>query len=154
LFRISGYNVVMTRETDIMLDAEGLYGSAKMRDLRARLLIAQKYPDAVFISIHCNKFPDPTCSGLQVYYSERYDVAKSLAYSIQASSTALLQPNNKRMPKAAGSAIYVLDRAAQPSLLVECGFLSNPEEAILLSDDGYQKKLALSVLLPVISAEA
>lgn len=153
LFRISGYNVVMTRETDIMLDAEGLYGNAKMRDLRARLLIAQKHPDAVFISVHCNKFPDPTCSGLQVYYSEKHEAAKNLAYSIQTSSATLLQPNNKRLPKAAGSSIYVLDRATQPSVLVECGFLSNPEEANLLSDENYQKKLALSILLPVISAE-
>lgn len=152
LFRVSGYNVIMTREEDVMLDGEGLVGSAKMRDLRARLNIAVKYPDALFISIHCNKFPSPSCKGLQVYYSKNHPASKIAADSVQASAVALLQPENHRKTKPADSSIFLLHRAAQPAILIECGFLSNPEEAALLSNENYQKKLALSILLPLIDA--
>ena len=150
LFRISGYNAVMTREEDVMLDAEGLTGNAKMRDLRARLLIACEHPDALFISIHCNKFPDPACKGLQVYYASEYPESKTYAEGIQASAVALLQPDNHRVPKAAGSSIYILDRAKQPSVLIECGFLSSPSDTECLADPIYRKKLALAILLPTV----
>ena len=150
LFRVSGYNVVMTRETDVMLDGEGLAGSAKMRDLRARLDIAKQYPDALFISIHCNKFPSSECKGLQVYYSGNHEASKIFADAVQSSAVTLLQPTNKRVTKVADSSIFVLNRATQPAILIECGFLSNEEEAKLLSDPNYQKKLALAITLPII----
>ena len=153
LFRVSGYNVVMTRTEDVMLDGEGLAGSAKMRDLRARLNIAEEYPDALFISVHCNKFPSASCKGLQVYYSKNHEYSKEAAYAVQNSAVALLQSENKRLPKQADSSIFVLDRAKQPAILIECGFLSNPDEAKLLSSEEYQKKLALTVLLPLIAEE-
>ena len=151
LFRISGYNVIMTRESDVMLDAEGLMGNAKMRDLRARLVIAQRYPDATFISIHCNKFPNSVCSGLQVYYAEEQPPSKLIAEGIQASVISLLQPQNHRVVKPAGSSIYVLDRAQQPSVLIECGFLSNPTDTELLTSPEYQTQLALAIILPMLS---
>ena len=150
LFRVSGYNVVMTRDTDTMLDGEGLSGSAKMRDLRARLDIARRYPDALFISIHCNKFPSPECKGLQVYYSKNHGESKTAADAVQNSVVSLLQPTNKRLTKAADSSIFVLNRATQPAILIECGFLSNEEEAKLLTDTDYQKKLALAIAIPII----
>ena len=150
LFRVSGYNVVMTRETDVMLDGEGLAGSAKMRDLRARLDIAKQYPDALFISIHCNKFPSTECKGLQVYYSKNHGESKIAADAVQSSVVSLLQPTNKRVTKAADSSIFVLNRATQPAILIECGFLSNEEEAKLLADRNYQKKLALAIAIPII----
>lgn len=151
LFKVSGYNVIMTRESDVMLDGEGLAGSAKMRDLRARLNVAKEHPDALFISVHCNKFPSASCKGLQVYYSKNHEYSKEAAYGVQASATALLQPNNHRQPKAADSSIFLLNRAEQPAILVECGFLSNPEEALMLADGEYQKKLALAILIPLIT---
>ena len=151
LFRISGYNVIMTRESDVMLDEEGLTGSAKMRDLRARLNIANRYPDALFISVHCNKFPSTNCTGLQVYYSKNHEYSKEAAEKVQSSTVKLLQPENRRQIKPADSSIFLLHRATQPAILIECGFLSNPNEAILLSTPEYQKKLALAVLLPLIS---
>ncbi len=149
LFRASGYNVVMTRETDVMLDAEGLTGNAKMRDLKARLEVAKRYPTAIFISIHCNKFPSAECKGLQVYYSVNDTRSREIADMIQTSATRLLQPENKRATKPASSSIYVLYRASQPSVLVECGFLSNPEEAALLANGDYRKQLALAIFLPL-----
>ena len=151
LFRVSGYNVVMTRENDIMLDEEGLSGTAKMRDLRARLNIANKYPDTLFISVHCNKFPSSSCKGLQVYYSKNHTSSQVAAAAVQRSAIALLQPENKRQIKQADTSIFLLSHATQPAILIECGFLSNPEEAALLSEENYQKKLALTILLPLIT---
>lgn len=150
LFKVSGYNVVMTRETDIMLDQEGMSGTAKMRDLKTRLDIASRYPDAIFISIHCNKYPSTECKGLQVYYSKNNESSAEIAQGIQNSVITMLQPENHRAVKAADSSIYILDRATQPAVLVECGFLSNPEEATLLASEDYQKQLALSIVLPLL----
>ncbi|MBR2460651.1 MAG: N-acetylmuramoyl-L-alanine amidase [Clostridia bacterium] len=153
LFRISGYNTVMTRETDNMLDAEGLTGSAKVRDLRARLMIAQEYPDALFISVHCNKFPDPSCAGMQVYYSKNDEMSRLYAEGIQSSVVELIQNDNHRVSKPADSSIYVLHQAKQPSVLIECGFLSNPTEASLLEDSVYQQKLAIAIILPILQVK-
>ncbi len=144
LMKISGYNVVMTRSTDTMLTCDG-GGSNKMQDLKARLEISAKYPEALTVSIHCNKFPSEKCKGLQVYYSD-FDYAKKSADSVQSSVIALLQNDNHRTTKKADSSIYLLSRAKAPSILIECGFLSNPEECERLSDSDYQKKLALCIL--------
>lgn len=145
LMRVSGYNVVMTRTDDTMLTTDDGHGSAKTRDLKKRIEIASGYPDGLMVSLHCNKFPSESCKGLQVYYSEN-ELARDTAKSIQDSVIALLQPTNHRKPKQADSSIYLLHRALIPSVLVECGFLSNTEECSLLCDEGYRKKLALCIL--------
>ncbi len=144
LLKICGYNVVMTRTEDAMLTSDG-GGSAKMQDLKARLEISSKYPDALTVSIHCNKFPSEKCKGLQVYYSDS-EYAKSVADSVQSSVKALLQKENHRVTKKADSSIYLLHRAKAPSILVECGFLSNPEDCAELSSSDYQKSLALCLI--------
>ena len=145
LMKISGYNVVMTRTDDTMLTTEDNIGSAKTRDLKQRLTIASRYPDGLMVSVHCNKFPSESCKGLQAYYSEN-ELARDTAKSIQDSVTKLLQPTNHRKSKQADSSIYLLHRAVTPSVLIECGFLSNTEECALLNNDGYRKKLALCIL--------
>ncbi|MBE6609253.1 MAG: hypothetical protein E7634_01145 [Ruminococcaceae bacterium] len=143
LLIVSGYETVMTRETDVMLTAEDGKGSAKMQDLKQRLSIASAYPDALTISIHCNKFPMQSCKGMQVYYSDN-ETAKKAASDIQNASV-ILQPYNKRATKKADSSIYLLYRAVSPSVLVECGFLSNPEELGALKTEDYQKKTAMII---------
>ena len=148
LMRVSGYNVITTRTDDTMLTTEDGKGNAKTRDLKKRLEIASKYPDGLMISLHCNKFPSESCKGLQVYYSEN-ELARDTASSIQSSVISLLQTANHRKPKQADSSIYLLHRAITPSVLVECGFLSNNEECDLLCSDSYRKELALCILLGV-----
>ncbi len=143
LMRASGYKVIMTRENDVMPDSGGS-GSAKMRDLKYRLQMASEHPEATLISIHCNKFPQPSCSGLQVYYSDSEE-AKNAASAVQQ-SYLLLNPESRRQIKKADSSIYLLHRAKTPSILIECGFLSNEAELNALKNKDYQKKLALIVL--------
>ncbi len=145
LLRVSGYNVVMTRTEDEMLVTEDGIGSSKLQDLKKRLMIASSYTDSVTVSIHCNKFPSESCKGLQVYFSDD-EKAETLANSIQGSVKGLLQPENHRAVKKADSSIYLLSRAKTPSVLVECGFLSNVEECEKLKNPEYQKSLALAML--------
>lgn len=141
---------VMTRTEDEML-ADGGSGGRKMQDLRARLTIASDYPEAALVSIHCNKFPDPRPSGLQVYYSPNHMRSRELAEALQCRARTHLDPGNTRTIKEADSSIYLLNRAHTPAILVECGFLSNPAEAVLLKDHAYRQKLA-AVMLGALTA--
>lgn len=145
LLKVSGYKVVMTRTEDIMLDTGDGAGNAKTRDLKQRLVIASSYPEAITVSLHCNKFPQESCKGLQVYCSEG-DTARTIAESVQSNVVKYLQPENHRKVKVADSSIYLLYRAKNPSILIECGFLSNKEECEKLKSHDYQKALALSIL--------
>ena len=140
LLSSSGYDVIYTRTDDRMLgDGEG--GSAKLADLRARVDIANANEGATFVSIHANKFPQEYCRDMQLYYSKNDARSERLASLIASRDKEYLEFDNKREPKRADSAIYVLDRAKIPAVLVECGFLSNEEEAHLLCERDYQKKL-------------
>ena len=96
-----------------------------------------------------NAFPDEKYSGLQVYYSKNDPLSETIAKEIQDNTQLYLQKENNRKIKSANSNIYLLDRITLPSVLVECGFLSNTKECELLSTEEYQKKLALSIFLSV-----
>ena len=150
LMRASGYKVVMTRDTDVMLDTSEPNGSAKMRDLRRRLEISSASPGALTVSIHCNKFPQQSCKGLQVYHSAS-EQSEVFAKAIQSSSL-LVMPENHRQIKKADSSIYLLHRATNPAVLVECGFISNPEELSRLKTTEYKKQLALVIMGGIDSA--
>jgi len=151
--RADGYDVVLTRTEDILLyDRNSDYhGQKKVQDLAARRKIAENYENAVFISIHMNAFPEAKYRGLQVYYSKNDPSSQALAAEIQERTRELLLPDNTRKIKAAGENIYLLDRLACPAVLVECGFLSNPEECELLASEEYQKKLAFSLYVSLIN---
>lgn len=141
----AGVNVVMTRTEDIALTDPEAGGGLKNQDLVARLKIAQNAQNPVFISIHMNAFPIEKYSGTQIYYSTNNESGKALADSIQNNVKHLLQPENNRKTKPAGSNIYILDKISCPAVLVECGFLSNNEECAKLADKEYRKKLALVI---------
>ncbi len=141
-----GVESVMTRREDSLVcdeDDPSLKGKLKMTDLKNRLAIAEDHSEAVFISIHMNKFPIEKYSGLQVYYSPNNEKSVTFAQRVEENVKTLLQNGNNRKSKAAGSNIYILDRITLPAVLIECGFLSNNEEARLLSTKEYRGKLAL-----------
>ena len=144
LFENSGYSTVMTRCDDVLLYNHGEENKKKYHDLRNREAIADKYEDALFISLHMNKYPLETCNGLQVFYSSNNVLSKSFAESVQLSAKHL-QPNNHRIAKQENENIYLLKSIDIPAILVECGFLSNPEENALLKTNEYRTALALSI---------
>ena len=156
--KMAGIPVIMTRADDRMLydPAADYHGRKKMLDLRARLDIVRDTPDAVLVSIHQNFFGQAQYSGFQVYYSPHASGSQRLAELLQDAAKRWLQPGNNRLVKAADSSIYLLHRCERPAVLVECGFLSNPEECARLADDLYLRELStvlFAAICEYLSAE-
>ena len=137
-----GVRVIYTRTEDEMLESETKAGSKKTRDLLARVELAKNYPEALFVSLHMNTLPIEKYKGLQVFYTDRNDANRALAQVMQNSVSSSLQTENTRKAKNAEGKIYILDRIDQPAILIECGFLTNKEEAALLKNGEYQAKLS------------
>ena len=152
----SGVNVILTRETDTLLYDRNVdfQGRKKILDMQARLKIAEGASDPVFVSLHMNTYPDPSCQGVQVWYSANNPASENLAKVIHATVQELLQHENDRPVKKSGSSIYLLHHLECPAVLVECGFLSSPEEAALLNDAAYRQKLALTLCMGILRAIA
>ncbi len=145
LLRADGFEVRLTREEDILLYDRNsdFYGHKKEQDMAARLDICKEYTDAVFISIHMNSFTESKYKGLQVYYSPSNGGSAALADSIQSAVARNLQSDNHRRTKPSDGKIYLLDKNIHPSVLVECGFLTNAEDCKALSDPDYRQRLCM-----------
>ncbi|MEY8001663.1 N-acetylmuramoyl-L-alanine amidase CwlD [Clostridium sp. Mt-5] len=141
-----GYRVVMTREQDKGLyTEEGRIRKKKIEDLNNRCKLKKDTECNMFISIHLNMFPQSKYYGAQVWYS-RNENSKKLAGILQDNLISDLDKNNNREEKAALNSYKVLRcNDSIPSVLVECGFLSNTEEKDKLIKDGYQDKIAESI---------
>lgn len=150
LLSASGYNVVMTRTTDILLYKAGEENRKKHFDLLNRLEIVQSYENCIYVGIHMNKFPIEKYSGLQTFYSSNNQESKNLAQSVQE-TTKLLLTYNYRKIKPENNTIYILERSQAPAILIECGFLSNAAEAARLADNAYQEKLAFTIYCGITS---
>lgn len=152
--RLEAENIpcVLTRSTDILLYDRNLdyEGKKKKLDLLARKEFAEKYDNAIFISIHQNSYPKEQYSGFQAYYSPSNVTSRELAYLIENSVKDSLQPANNRTSKQADSSIYLLDKLYCPAVLLECGFLSNTEECRLLCDNAYQINLTDAIASGII----
>lgn len=134
-----GYKVYMTRDED-----EGLYKKGntikekKREDLNRRVEMKKETDCDIFISIHQNMFPQSKCYGAQVWYASN-DNSYNLATVVQDSIKESVNDNNKRVAKAAAEAYLILrDKYECASILVECGFLSNPDEEARLKSDEHQ----------------
>ncbi len=147
----NGVKVVLTRESDTLLYDRNVdfQGRKKALDMAERIKIAQSTENCIFISLHMNTYPMESCQGLQVWYSENDSLSRVLAAEIQEAAR-LLQPQNERQCKAAKGNIYLLRKLSCPAVLIECGFLSNPNEAERLKDAEYQKQLSLTIFSAVM----
>ena len=146
----SGGVAILTR-----VDDKGLYtdGNAKVRskkneDLRKRNDIINNSGADVFISIHLNSFPQAKYYGAQTFYQKGSSEGKRLAELIQEELKGNIENENHRMAKSINT-IFLLKDKPMPSALVECGFLSNPEEERLLQDDKYQDKIAWAIFVGI-----
>ena len=134
-----GYKVCMTRESDEGLYQEGKTVKEKKReDLKKRVSLKTETNCDIFVSIHQNMFPQSKCYGAQVWYASNENSNK-LATSVQDAIKESVNDNNKRVAKPAGEAYLILrDKYEGASILVECGFLSNPNEEAKLKTDEHQ----------------
>ncbi len=146
-------NVVLTRDTDTLLyDRSADYkGKKKKLDMEARLKIIQNTDNCIFVSLHMNSFSDSRYSGLQVWYSDNNADSQTLANLVQTNIQSELQPDNNRKIKSAGDDIYLLSNSHCPSILVECGFLSNIAEADLFRDAQYKQSLTSNLCDSIIN---
>ena len=152
ILRLCGCRVTEIRDEDISVydsDAQTLR-EKKVSDLKRRVKIANENDNNILVSIHQNKFDNSAYSGAQLFYSSNHDDSRVLAESIRGAITSLLQKDNTRELKPAGSDIYLLDHAEVPAVIVECGFLSNQEERSKLMDDDYQNEMAYAVAMGVL----
>ncbi|HAT4072196.1 N-acetylmuramoyl-L-alanine amidase CwlD [Clostridium perfringens] len=138
-----GYKVIMTRSEDVGLYTEGKkVREKKIEDLGNRVKIKKENKCDAFISIHQNMFPQKNCKGAQVW-SANNEPSQKLGKIIQQRFKEEVDQNNKREAKVAKKEYKILNDGYEgASVIVECGFLSNPEECELLGKEDYQNKIA------------
>lgn len=144
---IMGFRVTMIRDGDYSVhDPEAkTVRQQKRSDLMNRLDLLRGTPGALAVSIHQNKFEESYVHGTQVFYGAAPG-SEELAEIIQTMIAGYLQPDNERKIKKADHALYILvNNDKNPAVMVECGFLSNPQEAECLQEEDYQKKLAMLI---------
>lgn len=140
LMHLLGIDTVMIRTTDRSIYTKGdTLASKKVSDLKERVRITNATENAVLLSIHQNQFAESRYSGAQVFFAET-DGSKNLAQSIQSSLVRALNPSSQRKIKKA-SGIYLMQHIQCTGILVECGFISNPDEEAKLRSPEYQQKI-------------
>ncbi len=146
LLEQQGCTVFMTRSEDISLSTEedNAKRQRKIADLNNRKNMVEKYGVDAFVSIHMNTFPDKKYFGAQVFYAKSPEDSKRLASCIQEEINDV-DKENTRVAKDGTAGIYVLQDVLVPSVVVECGFLSNEKDLQRLKTDTYRTKLAIAV---------
>lgn len=139
----SGYRVVMTRETDVGLYEEGT-SNKKAQDLQNRCKIIEETNPVCTVSIHQNSYTDSAVCGPQVFYYTHSTEGERLAATLQNRINENLAIDRPRVQKE-NSTYYILKRSESVTVIVECGFITNPTEAKLLADDDYQEKMAEAI---------
>lgn len=144
IMRFLGLKTVMTRDTDVSIhdiDAVSLRDK-KNSDLRNRVSLVNGTDNGVLLSIHQNYFDQSQYYGAQVFYNGAAN--KPFADVMQGTLRLALDPENSRKSKSTDN-VYLLNNVTKPAVLVECGFLSNPEEEALLRSETYQRKVSMAI---------
>lgn len=142
-----GITVVMTREGDGGLYDEGA-SNKKVQDMKRRLEIIEKADPVMVISVHQNSYHEEYVKGAQVFYYTTSKNSRQLAEIIQE-QLKILDPENKREAKGNDS-YFLLKKTSKPIVIVECGFLSNREEAEQLTTSFYQEKIAWNIHMGIM----
>ena len=151
LLEQSGSSVILTRSDEnaiYYLDTKTLK-QKKISDIHNRVKIGNESSADIFVSIHLNKIPQQQYDGWQTFYNANSSEGQKLATLIQNNLNDAIQKENNRVAKSIDN-IYIVKHVEIPTTIVECGFLSNPEEEKLLLDDEYQNKLAWGIYNGII----
>lgn len=141
-------HVVMTRTSDTML-GDSSAANRKQEDLRARIQIIEETAPDLVVSIHQNSFEQASSKGAQVFYYDGSQKGKELAELLQTQLVSSLDSTNHRKAKA-NQSYYLLKKSAYTTVIVECGFLSNPHEAEKLNSAEYQDQVAQAIAVGII----
>ena len=151
LLEQSGATVILTRSDENAIydiDSKTLR-QKKISDIHNRVKIGNESSADIFVSIHLNKIPQQQYDGWQTFYNANSQEGQKLANSIQNNLNNAIQRENNRVAKSIDN-IYIIKHVEIPITIVECGFLSNPEEEILLLEDEHQNKLAWGIYNGII----
>ena len=148
LLRLEGIETVLTRT-----GSEGLYDAGaenkKVQDMKRRIEKIEEASPMLTVSIHQNSYPEEYVKGAQVFYYKDSKESENAAKLMQESLKQRLDPQNHREAKANAS-YFLLKKTSSPIIIVECGFLSNQEEAKKLSDSAYQEQVAWAVFMGIM----
>lgn len=134
----AGADVYFTRNDDEAL------GQTKSEDMKKRISVVDESNADIMISIHQNAYPSENVKGAQTFYFKGSDGGKALAEKIQASLISALDEKNKRTAKE-NTSYYIIKNTEIPSVIIECGFLSNPDEEKKLNTEEYRLKTAWAI---------
>lgn len=146
--KMEDVDAVLTRESDAGLYDENA-SNKKVQDMKMRVGIIEEKKPQLTVSIHQNSYHEEYVHGAQTFYYNGSESSKQLAEQIQQVMTAQLDTENTRQAKANDS-YYLLKKTSTPIVIVECGFLSNYEEAQKLSSEYYQEKVAWAIHLAIL----
>ena len=152
LLESSGCTVILTRSDENAIydiDSKTLR-QKKISDIRIRVKIGNESQADAFVSIHLNKIPQQQYSGWQCFYKDGNEQGRNLAVSIQENLNNEIQKENNRVAHAIDN-VYIIKHVELPTTIVECGFLSNPDEEKQLLNDEYQNKLAWGIYNGIIN---
>ena len=148
ILKNSGICVVMTRRTD-----DGLYDedsdNKKIQDMKRRVSFIEEHNPKIVVSIHQNSFTQSSVHGAQCFYHEDSEEGKKLASSIQKNIGIKADTDDNRQIKS-DNTYYLLKNTSIPTVIVECGFLSNPEDEKLLLDEEYRARMAWAIYMGII----
>lgn len=148
MLQLLGYDTRMIRREDISVYTEGeTIAGKKASDLKNRVALVNDTPNALLLSIHQNHFPDAQYSGAQVFYG-KIEGSQALAKQLQSAFVRCLNPGSRRQEKKS-TGVYLMEHIACPGVLIECGFLSNPQEEAKLRSGAYQQKLSCVIACTV-----
>ncbi len=147
---LEGIKTVMTREGEA-----GLYDETaenkKVQDMKRRIAKIEEADPALTVSIHQNSYPEESVKGAQVFYYKDSKSSGETAEIVQRSLRERIDPQNQRQAKENGS-YYLLKKTSSPVIIVECGFMSNQEEAKRLTDEVYQERLAWAIFMGIMQS--
>ena len=145
-----GFETLLTRKTEA-----GLYDTAtdgfKRQDMQRRKEIVQNADPALVISVHQNRYPSTSVRGAQVFFRRGDSQGERLAFSLQEKLNALYKMERVKGRKHTPSEYFMLSCTENPSVIVECGFLSSPADEKLLLSPTWQKRLAESIAAGVVA---
>ncbi|HCC04555.1 MAG TPA: N-acetylmuramoyl-L-alanine amidase CwlD [Clostridiales bacterium] len=152
LLEQSGSTVILTRsDENAIYDIESkTLRQKKISDIHNRVKIGNESSADIFVSIHLNKIPQSQYDGWQTFYKEGNEQGAKLAKEIQNSLNETIEKDNNRIAKSIDN-VYIIKHVEIPTTIVECGFLSNPDEEQLLLNDDYQNKLAWGIYNGIIN---
>lgn len=144
LLALTGQGSVMTRTADESVHTPGAQ-RWKASDLQNRVAQVNAIENSILLSIHQNSLPSSTVThGAQVFHNQ-IGRAERITASIQTALNESINVGNEKEIKVISSGVYLMKHITSPGILVECGFLSNPEETVRLQESAYQIKLAAAI---------